>query len=271
MDKRKAVVAALVEGASINATVRMTGVSKPTILKLIRDLGAACAKHHDETVRGLKPDRIQCDEIWSFVYCKQKQVAHAKAAPAGAGDAWTWTAIDPDTKLMITYLVGLRTQGDAAAFMLDLAGRVTNVVQLTTDGFAAYPEAVREAFGDFINYAQLIKIYKATRPEHARYSPAECIGTRIEYVEGGPDPAHVSTSHVERANLTIRTQVRRFTRLTNGHSKKLENHGHAIAMFFAFYNFCRPHQSLGKATTPAMVAGIADHVWTTEELLGLLP
>lgn len=270
MDKRKAVVAALVEGVSINSTVRMTRVSKPTILNLIKDLGRACAAYHDKHVRGLKPKSVQCDEIWSFVYCKQKRVAGAKTAPLGAGDVWTWTALDSDTKLMTSYLVGLRTPGDAAAFMLDLAGRITNLTQLTTDGLAVYPDAVREAFCQYINYAQLIKIYKADRPDRARYSPAECIGCRMEYVEGGPDPAHVSTSHVERSNLTIRMQMRRFTRLTNGHSKKLENHGHAVALFFQFYNYCRPHQSLGKATTPAVAAGLADHVWTIEELLGLL-
>jgi IS1 family transposase len=267
-EKRKAVVAALVEGTSINAAVRMTGVSKPTILKLIRDLGCACAKYHDKHVRGLRPARIQCDEIWAFIYCKQKRVASAKAAPNGAGDAWTWTAIDPSTKLMISYLVGLRTLGDAAAFMLDLAGRITNIAQLTTDGLGVYPDAVREAFGQDVNYAQLVKLYKADRPDHARYSPAECIGTRIAYVEGAPDPAHVSTSIVERSNLTVRMQMRRFTRLTNGHSKKIENHGHAIALFFAFYNFCRVHATLG--TTPAVAAGITDHAWTIDELLGLV-
>ncbi len=269
-ERPKAVIAALVEGASISATVRMTGVSKPTVLKLIRDLGTACAAHHDEHVRGLKPEHVHCDETWSFVYCKQKRVAGARAAPAGAGDAWTWTALDSDSKLMISYLVGLRAPGDAAAFMLDLAGRITNIAQLTTDGLASYPQAVREVFGQEVNYAQLIKIYESDRSGQARYSPAECIGTRIEYVEGGPDLAHVSTSHVERSNLTIRMQMRRFTRLTNGHSKKIENHGHALAMFFAYYNFCRVHQSLGKATTPAMAAGLADHVWAIEELIGLL-
>lgn len=270
IDKRKAVVAALVEGTSINATVRMTGVSKPTILKLIHDLGYACAKHHDKAVRGLKPQHVQCDEIWSFVYCKQKQVKKAKAAPAVAGDAWTWTALDSDSKLMITYYLGLRTPNDAAAFMLDLAGRITNITQLTTDGLSSYPNAVREAFGQEVNYAQLIKIYESDRSGQARYSPAECIGTKIEYVEGGPDPAHVSTSHVERSNLTIRMSMRRFTRLTNGHSKKIENHGHAVAMFLAYYNFCRVHQSLGKGVTPAMEAGLEDHAWTIEELLKLL-
>jgi len=268
-DKRKAVVAALVEGASINATVRMVGVSKPTILKLIRDLGRACAKYHDKYVRALKPSYIECDELWAFVYCKQKRVAWAKAAPVGAGDAWTWTAIDPETKLMISYLVGLRTQSDAAAFMLDLAGRITNITDLVTDGFTGYPTAVREAFGQEVNFAQLVKIYEATQPGPSRYSPAECVGTRREYVIGAVDPAHISTSHVERSNLTIRMSMRRFTRLTNGHSKKIENHGHALSLFFAFYNWCRPHMSLA-GKTPAMAAGLANHVWTIDELVGLL-
>ena len=268
-DKRKSVIAALVEGASINSTVRMTGVSKPTILKLIKDLGCACAAYHDEHVRGLKPARVECDEIWSFVYCKDKNVARAKAPVDGAGDAWAWTAIDPDSKLILSYLVGLRTPGDAAAFMLDLAGRITNITQLTTDGLSAYPPAVYEAFGNEVNYAQLIKVYKASRPDHGRYSPADCVGCRKEYVIGAADPDHISTSIVERSNLTIRMSMRRFTRLTNGHSKKIENHGHAIALFFMYYNYCRPHASL-KGKTPAQVVGLADHKWSLEELIGLL-
>lgn len=269
-DKRKAVVAALVEGMSINSTVRITSVSKPTILKLIRDLGCACAAYHDEHVRKLQPQRVECDEIWSFVHCKQKRVSAAKAAPPGAGDCWTWTAIDPVTKLMISYLVGLCTPGDASAFMLDLAGRISNLTQLTSDGLGTYPDAVYNAFGTHVDFAQLIKVYRADRPDHARYSPAECIGCKKRHVIGAPDPKHISTSIVERSNLTVRMQMRRFTRLTNGHSKKIENHGHAVAMFFQFYNYCRPHQSLGRKTTPAMAAGLADRVWTLEELIGLL-
>lgn len=265
---RVRVVAALCEGASINATVRMTGVSKVTILKLIRDLGGVCAAHHNRTVRALKPARIQCDEIWAFVHCKAKNVAKAKAAPVGAGDVWTWTAIDPDSKLIMTYLVGLRTESDAAAFMLDLADRVNNIAQLTTDGLGVYPPAVREAFGQYVDYAQLVKIYRSN-PDQGRYSPAECVGCRIEYVEGAPDPAHVSTSIVERSNLTVRMSMRRFTRLTNGHSKKIDNHGHAVAMFFAYYNFCRSHSSLG-GQTPAQACGLADHQWALDELIGLL-
>ncbi len=186
--KRKAVVAALVEGMSINSTVRMTGVSKPTILKLLRDLGTACAIYHDEHVRGLRPERVQSDEIWSFNYCKERTVETAKSPPVGAGNVWTWTAIDPDSKLILSYLVGLRTPDDAAAFMLDLAGRITNITQLTTDGLAAYPPAVYEVFGDEVNYAQLIKVYKATGADHARYSPADCVRVSLEIRHrcGGP-------------------------------------------------------------------------------------
>lgn len=268
-DKRKAVVMALVEGNSINSTVRMTGVSKPTILKLLRDLGCACSRFHDETVRGLRPARIECDEIWSFVYCKAKNVMGAKAAPEGAGDAWTWTAIDPDTKLIVTYYLGMRTQADAYEFMDDLSGRVFDIGTITTDGYAAYPDAVRATFGSDANYAQLIKVYRAERSDHARYSPAVCIGAQHKHVSGFPHAEDISTSIVERSNLTIRMQNRRFTRLTNAHSKKIENHGHGLALFFAFYNFCRPHATLGNKT-PAMAAGLADHRWTIEELLGLL-
>lgn len=269
-DKRKEVIWALVKGCSINSTVRMTGAAKMTVLKLIRNAGCACTAFHHERVRGLKPGRIQCDEVWSFVHCKQKHVRAAKAAPAGAGDCWTWTAIDPETKLILTFHVGLRTESDAAIFMLDLADRITNLTQLTTDGLASYPPAVREAFGSFVNYAQLVKIYRETRPDHARYSPAEFIGCKVNRVEGAPDPAHVSTSIIERSNLTVRMSMRRFTRLTNGHSKKVENHGHAFALFVVYYNWCRPHMSLGGKTS-AMVAGVADHIWTLDELIGLIP
>lgn len=268
-DRRKAVIAALVEGNSINSTVRMTGVAKTTILRLLADLGCACSKFHADHVRGLKPNSVQCDEVWSFCYCKAKQLPTAKAAPEGAGDVWTWTAIDPETKLVITYHVGLRGSLDALAFMDDLSGRVTNVGTLTTDGHGAYPEAIRQTFGDFANYAQLIKIYRAERPDHARYSPAACIGAKKQWMSGLPNMEDVSTSIVERSNLTIRMSMRRFTRLTNGHSKKIENHGHSFALFTMHYNYCRKHTSL-PGRTPAMAAGLADHVWTLDELLALL-
>lgn len=268
-DKAKAVIAALMEGVGVNATARLTGVSKPTILKLQRDLGLACAAYHDEHVRGLKPASIQCDEIWAFVHCKQKNVATAKAQAAGIGDVWTWTALDRDSKLMISYLVGLRTPEDADAFAMDIAGRVNNHTQITTDGLGSYPGAIRNAFGNMVDYAQLIKTYKEPRDGHARYSPAVCTGCIHKTLIGYPEPSLISTSHVERSNLTIRMSMRRFTRLTNGHSKKIENHGHAMALFFMYYNYCRKHMSL-KGKTPAMAAGLADHVWTLDELIGLI-
>ncbi len=267
-DQRVRVVQALVEGNSINSTVRMTGVSKPTILKLLKDLGCACAAYHSDHVKGLKPVSIQCDEVWAFVGAKQKNASPEKQA-IGWGDVWTWTAIDPASKLMITYHVGLRTPDDAREFMLDLSGRINNITQLSTDGLGSYPDAVRNAFGDMADYAQIHKVYTAVRPDHARYSPAACVGCQKRWVQGFPNSDLTSTSHVERSNLTIRMSMRRFTRLTNGHSKKVENHGHAIALFFAYYNFCRKHSSL-KGKTPAQVAGLADHCWTLEELIGLM-
>lgn len=269
-DQQKAVVAALCEGSSINATVRITGVSKPTILKLLRDLGAACAAHHDRTVRGLRPDYVQTYEIWAFNYCKAKPVKTAKAAPADAGDIWTWTALDSDSKLMIAYHVGQRNLDDARAFMLDLAGRITNKTQLTADGLASYFPGVTEAFGSYVNFGQLIKLFgpeSGGGPER-KYSPGECCGTKKLMQIGALKPDKISTSHVERSKLSIRMCNRRFTRLTNAHSKKAENHFFAMALFFAFYNFCRVHSSL--KTTPALKAGLTDHIWTLDELVGLL-
>lgn len=267
-DKRKAVIAALVEGNSINSTVRMTGVAKTTILRLLENLGCACAKFHNDHVRGLKPARIECDEVWSFVHCKQKRVAKAKAPVPGAGDCWTWTAIDRDSKLMISWHVGLRTRSDACLFMLDLADRITNIAQLTTDGFAGYPEAVWNAFGDHIDFAQLVKIYASEPANEARYSPADCVGCKKIPVIGFPDRENVSTSIVERSNLTARMSMRRFTRLTNGHSKKIENHGHAVTLFFTYYNYCRIHSTI--RTTPAMAAGLTDRLWEIEDLIRLV-
>ena len=272
MNKRKAVVSALVEGVAINATVRMTGVSKPTILKLLRDLGSACATYHDKHVRGLKPERVQADEIWSFTYCKQKNVATATNAPEGAGDCWTWTAIDSDSKLIIAYRVGLRTQDDADLFMLDLAGRIVSRIQLTTDALGTYLPAVENAFGlSDVDYAQLHKVFgpdMTGKGAERKYSPGKVNGTKKVVLIGLPDRKHVSTSHVERHNFRIRMQMRRFTRLTNAHSKKLENHAYSISLFFTYYNFCRVHSTIG--TSPAMASGIADHVWSIEEMIGLL-
>ncbi len=268
--RRSQVVAALVEGNSIRATVRMTGVAKGTVLKLLVDLGAACEQYQDKALRGLKCQRIQCDEIWSFCYSKQKNVPERFKKKAGFGDIWTWTALCPDTKLVPTWMVGTRHPRTAKAFIRDLAGRLTHRVQLTTDGHKAYLEAVEGSFGGQIDYAMLIKLYgpDAGQKAEARYSPAECLGTRQVCISGDPDPAHISTSFVERQNLTMRMGMRRFTRLTNAFSKKVDNLKAAVALHFMHYNFARVHQTL--RVTPAMEAGIADHVWSIDEIIALL-
>jgi IS1 family transposase len=266
--KRSSVIAALVEGASISATCRMTGVAKHTVLKLLKDLGCACAAYHDVNVRNLHVRRVQCDEIWAFVYAKQKNVT-LEQMQKGAGDVWTWTAIDADTKLVISYTLGDRGADTAHAFMQDRAHRTRNRIQLTTDGHRVYAEAVEDAFGADIDYAMLVKLYGASSdsPE-SRYSPATCIGCRTGVLAGNPDPDHISTSFVERSNLSMRMGMRRFTRLTNGFSKKLENHGHMVALYFMHYNYCRVHKTL--RVTPAMEAGLTDHLWAIEELIELL-
>ena len=266
--KRKAVVAALVEGNSIRATVRMTGVAKNTVAKLLVDLGAACAKYQDETLRGLNAKRVQCDEIWSFCYAKAKNVTEEiYQKNPDAGDVWTWTALDSDSKLMLTWRVGGRTTTDAHEFMRDVASRVSSRIQLSTDGLTLYPPAMVNAFGeDGVDLGAVIKIY--SRNAGGRYSPPECIGCEKQTVVGEPDYDHISTSHVERSNLTLRMSMRRFTRLTNAFSRKVENHAAMVALFFCYYNFARVHQSL--RVTPAMEAGIADHVWSIDEIVGLL-
>lgn len=253
----------------MRAISRVTGVSLNTVTKLLVDAGKACAAYHDEYVRGVKATRVQCDEIWAFCYSKQKNVATARAAPEGAGDVWTWTALDSAHKMIISYMVGGRDSEYAMAFMDDLRSRLANRVQLTTDGHKAYLNAVEEAFGDDIDYAQLVKLYGAV-PESAkgRYSPAECIGARKEPITGNPDKAHISTSHVERSNLTIRMHMRRFTRLTNAHSKKFENHAYAVALHVTFYNFVRMHKTL--RMSPAMAAGIADRLWEMSDIIALM-
>lgn len=268
VEKRTQVVNALVEGMSVRATCRMTGVCKDAVLKLIRDMGVACAAHHNETVRGVKASRVQCDEVWSFCYAKEKNVPETKKG-TGAGSLWTWVAIDADSKLIISYLVGGRDAEWACRFMEDLASRVSTRIQITTDGHKAYAEAVEGAFGMEVDYAMLIKLYGAPsdRPD-TRYSPAECIGTRTGVFSGSPDPQHISTSYVERQNLNLRMGVRRFTRLTNAFSKKFENHCHMLAIYHAYYNFCRVHQTL--RVTPAMEAGLTNRVWSLAELVGLL-
>jgi IS1 family transposase len=266
-EKRAQVIAALVEGTSINATCRMTGVAKHTVLKLLKDMGCAAAAYHNEYVRNLRVRRIQADEVWSFVYGKDKNLA-LEQIQAGAGSVWTWTALDADTKLIVSYTLGDRSAATAHAFMQDLASRISNRIQLTTDGYRVYADAVENAFGADIDYAMLVKIYGASNenPE-SRYSPATCIGCRTGVLNGDPDPDHISTSFVERQNLSMRMGMRRFTRLTNGFSKKLENHGHMVALYFMHYNFCRVHKTL--RVTPAMEAGLTDHVWSLEELLNL--
>ena len=263
--KRTQILAMLCEGSSMRSISRVADVSINTVSKLLVEAGEACLAIHDETVRGVKASRIQCDEIWSFCYAKAKNVAAAKDAPDGAGDVWTWTAIDADTKLMVSYFVGDRGAESAMILMDDLRARLANRVQLTTDGHRAYLEAVEGAFGADVDYAQLVKLYGPTFAGPGRYSPADCIGAKKVRREGNPDYAHVSTSHVERMNLSIRMQNRRFTRLTNAFSKKLDNHIHALALYFAFYNFCRIHKTL--RVTPAMAAGITDRLWSLDDIV----
>ena len=267
VEQQAKVVGALVEGNSIRSTSRMTGVARNTITALLIDLAEACAIYHDRFVRNLKVRRLQCDEIWNFVGAKAKNVTPEQKAE-GWGDTWTWTALDADTKLCVSYLVGGRDAGWAKEFMEDCASRITSRVQVTTDGHRAYLEAVEGAFGMDCDYAQLQKVYGAPAENHTRYSPATCIGCDMKVVSGNPDPKHVSTSFVERQNLTMRMSIRRFTRLTNAFSKKVENHAAAVALWFMYYNFCRIHQTL--RVTPAMQAEISNHVWSVSELVSLL-
>lgn len=269
-EKRMQVVAALVEGASVNSVVRMTGVTKQTILRLIEDLGTACAKYQDEKLRNLSCKRIQADEVWSFCHAKDKNLSEEMKGTFGFGSVWTWTAIDADTKLMVSWLVGERSLPYAIKFMDDVASRLAHRVQLTTDGHKPYLQAVEGAFGSEVDYAVLEKIYAAAPQAGTttRYSPAECCGTRTHKVMGNPDSRHVSTSYAERMNLTIRMMNRRFTRLTNAHSKKVENHIHFLNITFMWYNFARINQAL--RVTPAMAAGVSSHVWSMEDTIGLL-
>ena len=256
----------LCEGASMRSVSRLADVSINTVAKLLIDAGKYCAAFHDDKVRGVNAKRIQCDEIWSFTYAKAKNVAAAKAAPDGAGDTWTWTGIEAQSKLIISWLVGGRDSDYAIAFMDDLRSRIVNRVQLTTDGHRAYLEGVEGAFGGDVDYAQLVKLYGAA-PESAKgkYSPADCIGARKDRIEGNPDMAHVSTSYAERSNLTMRMHNRRFTRLTNAFSKKFENHVHMVAIWAVWYNWVRIHKTL--RVTPAMEAGLTDRLWNFEELI----
>jgi IS1 family transposase len=265
--KRAQILHSLVEGNSLRSASRLADVSINTVYKLLVDAGEACAAYHDEHVRGVASRRVQCDEIWSFVYAKAKNVATAKRQDLAYGDAWTWVAIDADTKLVLSYLVGGRDSEYAMALMDDLRQRVTSRLQLTTDGHSPYLQAVEEAFGADIDYAMLIKIYgapPASVEAARRYSPSECLGTRKDKITGNPDPKHVSTSYVERQNLTMRMQMRRFTRLTNAFSKKIENHAHAVALHYMHYNFVRIHKTL--RITPAMAAMVTDRLWTIEDI-----
>ena len=259
----------LCEGNSIRSVTRLTGASKNTVIKLMIDAGKACAAYHDANVKGLNSKRIQVDEIWSFTYAKQKNVAGAKSAPDGAGDTWTWTAIDADSKMIVSYFIGGRDGECAMWFIDDLRARLANRVQLTSDGLKAYLEAVEGAFGGDIDYAILHKVY-GNSPDSAKgkYSPAECIGTQKHRIEGDPDLKHVSTSYVERSNLTMRMHMRRFTRLTNGFSKKVENHAYAVALHMMYYNFVRLHSKL--RMSPAMAAGVSTKLWEIGDIVALV-
>ncbi len=266
--KRVQILSMLVEGSSMRSISRVADVSINTVSALLVDAGKACAAHHDAAVRGVRAKRIQADEIWSFCYAKEKNVATAKAAPEDAGDVWTWTALDADSKLIVSYLVGGRDADYANEFMQDVAGRLANRVQLTTDGHKAYLEAVEGAFGADIDYAMLIKHYGAPVGALGRYSPGECTGIELRRVEGRPVLSHVSTSYTERQNLTMRMSMRRFTRLTNAFSKKAENHTHALALYFTFYNFVRQHKTL--RCSPAMAAGLSTTLWSMADVVALI-
>ena len=266
--KRVQVLSMLCEGSSMRSISRVVDVSINTVSGLLVDAGKACAKHHDETVRNVRSKRIQADEIWSFCYAKAKNVPTAKAAPDDAGDVWTWTALDADSKLIVSYLIGGRDADYANDFMQDVAERVANRVQLTTDGHRAYLEAVEGAFGADIDYAMLVKQYGAPEGALGRYSPGECTGISLRRVEGRPDLSHVSTSYVERQNLTMRMSMRRFTRLTNAFSKKAENHAHMVALYTTWYNFARQHKTL--RCSPAMAAGLSSTLWGMADVVALL-
>lgn len=274
-EKRAAVIGALVEGNSIRATVRMTGAAKNTITKLLAEIGQAASEYQDAVMRDLPCKVVEADEIWSYCYAKQKNVPEQFKGTPGYGDVWTFTAICADTKLVPTWLIGERTGDDAYVFLKDLSERMAERIQLSTDGHTMYLSTVGPAFKQKIDYAQIQKIYASDTKEGGRgkYSPAICTGARKKILKGDPDVDRVSTSYVERQNLTMRMGMRRFTRLTNGFSKKVENLSHAVSLHFLHYNFARPHKTLSKGTyptTPAMAAGIADHVWTLNEIAALL-
>jgi IS1 family transposase len=266
--KRAQILSLLCEGTSMRAVSRLADVSINTVSKLLVDAGRVCAIIHDEMVRGVTAKRVQVDEIWSFTYAKQKNVKTAAKAPQGAGDTWTWTAIDADSKLVISWLVGGRSLEYAIPFMQDLRDRLANRVQLTSDGHRAYLVAVEEAFGADVDFAQLVKIYGGSGEGETRYSPAQCLGAIPHEVTGDPNPKHISTSYAERQNLTMRMHMRRFTRLTNGFSKKFENHMHMVALYTVFYNWTKIHKTT--RVTPAMAAGLSDRVWDMADVVKLI-
>ncbi len=272
LDRQAQVIKVLCEGNSIRSTARITGSSINTVVKLLRDVGDACAKYQDLRLRNLPCKTIQCDEVWSFCYAKQKNVPVEKQGRFGFGDVWTWTAIDADTKLVPSWFVGFRNAGYAFTFIKDLQSRLANRVQLTTDGHKVYLQVVEDVFGSDIDYAMLVKIYGQELAGEARYSPPKCTGTNSRVITGHPDTSKISTSFAERQNLTMRMSMRRFTRLTNAFSKKIENHILAVALYFMHYNFARPHKTLANPypTTPAMAAGVTDHIWTIEEIVKLV-
>ena len=273
--RRSAIIHALCEGQSVNGTARMTGASKVTIPKLLADVGAVCLAYQRERFVNLPCRRLQVDEVWSFVHCKENRIPRDERG-RGKGDCWIWVALDTETKLVPCWHIGARDADAAAYFMEDLASRLANRVQLTTDGHRAYLSAVEGAFGwNGVDYAMLVKLYSEAIEGRRRYSPPEVVGIEKHWIMGKPDLRHVSTSFVERQNLTMRMNIRRLTRLTNGHSKKLENHGHSVALHYMYYNHCRSHETLTKAnggihTTPAMAAGVSDHVWKVSEIVDLL-
>lgn len=264
VEKRTQVLKCLVDCVSVRGTVRITDVSKPTVLRVLEDVGAACQRYHDERVYGLTSRRVQVDEIWSFVHAKAKNVPADKRGVFGYGDVWTWTAIDADSKLIIAWYVGRRDAGAAHIFMNDVASRIANRIQLTSDGNQVYLGAVDEAFNRQVDYAMLVKQYGESPEAEKRYSPAICVGAQKEPVRGRPDPAHISTSYVEKNNQTLRASNKRFARLTAAHSKKLANHKHSLALHFMYYNYARTCETI--RCTPAMQAGLTDHVWEIEEL-----
>jgi IS1 family transposase len=266
------IIKVLCEGNSIRSTARITNTAINTVIKLLREVGTACLEYQDKNLRNLSCQRVECDEIWSFCYAKEKNVPKDKQGQFGYGDVWTFVAIDADTKLVVSWLVGLRNPECASGFFKDIKERLSNRVQLTTDGHRMYYEAVRRTFGDDVDYAMLVKYYGVDQDKFGHYSPPKCTSTQTKHVNGSPDMRKVSTSYVERQNLTMRMCMRRFTRLTNAFSKKIENLEYAVALHFMYYNFARPHKTLTNPypKTPAMVVGLTDHIWTVEEIVQLV-